>query len=216
MFEVAKDGLEAWATGTCGSTDTLPRQVTVSKGVSQVTTSVQIYMTNLTLDFLPDDSDTSYEYTVNLTPMFTSVISGAAGTTTTAELFLLNSSISGFRASTGGTITSGTVGGSFSSQVYATAENIAYPPVSVTQLKADTVIHNSVYSKSVVTGGLEVVQRAQLNNGFDCQGNASFSQGFRCTAGTHSTEYSSSVSIFWDSGANKLRFYVGMDEQKSL
>jgi hypothetical protein len=108
------------------------------------------------------------------------------------------------------------VGANFSSQVYTTAENIAYPSVSVTQLKADTVIHNSVYTRSIVTGGLDVAQRAQLNNGFDCQGNALFSQGIRCTAGTDSTEYSSAVSIFWDDGASKLRYYVGRDERKSL
>jgi hypothetical protein len=192
LFEVTKDGLGDWATGTCGSTDSLPRQVTVSKGVSQVTTSVQIYMTNLTLDFLPDDSGTSHEYIVRLTPMFTSTISGADGSTTTAEGFLLNSSISGFRASTGGTIASGSVGANFSSQVYTTTENIIYPSTSVAQLKADTVIHNAVYTRSVVTGGLDVAQRAQLNNGFDCQGNALFSQGIRCTAGTDSTEYSAS------------------------
>jgi hypothetical protein len=77
MFEVTKDGA-AWVTGTCGSTDFLPRQVTVSKGVSQVTTSVQIYMKNLTLDFLPDDSGTPHTYTVRLTPMFTSVIFGSS------------------------------------------------------------------------------------------------------------------------------------------
>jgi hypothetical protein len=61
-----------------------------------------------------------------------------------------------------------------------------------------------------------VAQHAQLNNGFDCQGNALFSEGFRCTARTDGAEYSSSVSIFWDEGANKMRFYVGKDERKSL
>jgi hypothetical protein len=136
---------------------------------------VQIYMTNLTLDFLPDDSGTSHTYVVQLTPMFTSAIS--EGSTTTAQGFLLNSGVSGFRASTGGTISSGTVGANFNSQVFTTTENIVFPSTSVTQLKANTVILNSLNTRSTVTSGLEVAQRAQLNNGFDCQGNALFSQG---------------------------------------
>jgi hypothetical protein len=146
-FAVTRNGA-AFATGTCETTDPLPKIFSVTKTVSSTRTLVSVYTTNVISTFLP--LDTTGVYTITITPEFTDAMTNSTAAKTLGKGFILNSTLSGFTASTGGSLTSGSVGSSFASQNYTLATSVVYPDQSDLEFNVDTITTTNLNASSIL------------------------------------------------------------------